>query len=396
MKNFKNYHTSQSDKIIHDAQKLLSYQINYGFDSEDAIVNGRNIKVLMNDKTSSSETLKYITDEFNTLSNGDILELPNRQRWIITSYDTENKLTKKWVSKLCNIDLKWIDGLGEVESHPAVLSSNNSNINISEGNVMSLPDGNRRVLVQRNNSTLSLKRDKRFIIGKEAFKVTDVDYVSTDGIVHLTLNSSADLNPSRDNLELEIADYYGSIADYKIAINNGSFVTIADDQSLQLNVVVTNNNSPLFSPSLSYASSDELIAKVSLDGIITPITSGMAIITVTYKNVSAQIEVSITDSTAFSYTCEIIGSNEIKVGRTQSYTAKFYRNGIEYPDKSRFLLTSDDGVSPTKLASVSVQDEEMNTCSIVAGNSIGYVYLHVRNDNGLSESRIRIRIKPLY
>ncbi|QWU14434.1 hypothetical protein SAMN04487895_101746 [Paenibacillus sophorae] len=397
MKNYSNYHGKKIDKLRDNAQRLIQSSIMDSLDSQDVLVNGENKRLIINDKYSASQQLKYMIGEtIDSLYYGDVVELQNGENWIICSYETENQFYKKWIATLCNFNLKWIDENGIIQSYLSVLTSTRSSNGIEEDNIMTLPIGRRHVIVQLNEHTKKLDRGRRFIIGGEAFKVVDIDHMSVKGLVNLSLQSSGDLNPAKDNLELEIADYYGNVANYKIEILNGYFSTISEDQSLQLNVAVTNNNIPILSPTLFYTSSDESIAEVNPQGVIVPKTNGTVTIRASFKDVSSEIEISVTESTAYSYTCEIIGSSEIKIGRTQTYTAKFYRNGVEYPDESRFSLSADDGVSDTNFATISTQDNSAHICSILAGDNIGYFWLHVKNQNGLSESKIRIKIKPLY
>ncbi|WP_405169301.1 Ig domain-containing protein [Paenibacillus sp. FSL H3-0286] len=366
--------------------------LEYSPESYEVLVNNVAKKLII--QTNSKENTYQILGKLNDFYEGNLV-LWNNKNYLTMTRPQYNKMYQ--ISKIeeCNLILKWIDEFGEVQSHPSVLSSKDTSINVKDGNIMSVPDGFRKISLQNNKYSINIKRDMRFIIGKESYKVTDVDYISTAGIVKLALNSSGDLNIAKDNLDLEIADYYERIANFKIEIVNGTFATIREDQSLQLNIIVTNKDTPLPSPALSYSVSDDTVLSISSEGLITPLKLGSSIITITYKDTSAQIEVRVTDSTAYSYTCEIIGSNEIKVGRTQTYTAKFYRNGVEYPDESRFSLASEDG-NQTTLATISTQNSSEHACSVVAGNSVGYVWLHVVNQNGLSMSKVKIKIKPLY
>ncbi|MEK4006344.1 Ig-like domain-containing protein [Paenibacillus sp. FSL H3-0333] len=381
------------DDFENSAASGFDELLNFSPESRTLLLNNSQTKMIV--QNTSKENTLQILGKMNQFKSGDIVTYESNN-YLVAELPHYNKFYLKSEIKLCSGQLKWIDDDGEINSRYFTFKSDPAtNFGTDNGSIVVLGSERRTLLVSFDEDTTNFRKDRRFIFDGRAWKITALDNISLKGIAIVTVQEDL-INTATDNLELGIADYYGNVANYSVTINNGSFVTISDDQLLRLNVIVTNNSIPLPSPSLSYTSSDERIATVSFEGTISPLTPGTVIITATYKNVSAQIKVSITDSTAFSYTCEIIGPNEIKVGRTQSYTAKFYRNGVEYPDKSRFSLTSDDGVSPTKLASVSFQDEEMNTCSIVAGSSIGYVYLHVKNDNGLSESKIRIRIKPLY
>ncbi|OMD67467.1 hypothetical protein BSK50_30285 [Paenibacillus odorifer] len=360
----------------------------------DVVIEGLYKRVIVQ-QTSKDNVLQILSkkDDFKA---GDVVR-HNYIDHLVMLRPQYNQMYQKSKIEMCNINLKWVDGEGIVQSHPSVYYFNaRSNFGVEEGKVMTLPDGRRQTVVQRNEHTVKLKRDKRFIIGGEAFKVIDVDYVSDEGLVNLNLQSSSDLNSSVDNLELEIANYYDSIANYKIVIGNGSFATISEDQTLQLNVSVTNNNILVTTSSIEFLVSDTEILNVDEHGLITPLKTGSTSITVKYKNVSATIGISVTESTTYAYTCEIVGLEEMKVGRTQAYSVKFYRNGVEYPDESIFSITGDDEVSTTKLATINVQDSIANTCTILAASTIGYVRLHVKNQNGLSTTSKKIKIKPLF
>ncbi|ASA21823.1 hypothetical protein B9T62_14195 [Paenibacillus donghaensis] len=344
---------------------------------------------------TSKDNVLQILSELNGYKAGDVIR-HSQDSYIVMLKPQYNQMYQKSKIEMCNINLKWVDSEGSIQSFPSVFYYNKSSSGIDEGSIINLPNGHRQAVVQKNGHTIKLKRDKRFIIGGEAFKVVDVDYVSDEGLVNLSLQSSADLNSAKDNLELEIADYYDHIADYKINITNGSFATINTEQTLQLNVNVTNRNILVTSPVIEYSLSNTNVASIDSTGFLKPIATGSVFVTATYNNVSTQIEISVTESTAYSYTCEIIGVDDIKKGRTQTYTAKFYRNGVEYPDESKFSLTDDDGISITNLATIGAQDSVNNSCSVIAAQTLGYVRLHLSNANGLATTNKRIRIKPLY
>ncbi|MCM3274524.1 hypothetical protein, partial [Paenibacillus elgii] len=83
---------------------------------------------------------------------------------------------------------------------------------------------------------------------------------------------------------------------------------------------------------------------------------GHIFVSVTYKNVSAQIEINITETVTHNYTVEIVGDSSLKVKSSKTYSCIFRRNGEVIPDKSIFSLTSDDGISTTDLAVIVGQD----------------------------------------
>lgn len=360
-----------------------------------AIVNGLQEVAIQIVDDSDTKDQKAITVIDYVLKNGDIIEWQS-EKWINIVTDNMDGIYYRGVLRRCVGSLKWIDKQGDINERCFTFKSDPAtNFGVDNGNIISLPNERRTLLVSCDDDTRLFEKGQRFIFDSRPWKITAIDNISIKNVSIVSLEES-EINRAKDNMELEIADYYDHIADYSIQILNGPFATINEDQTLQLNVSVTNRNISVPSPIIEYSISDTSIAIIDSNGLLTPVTTGSIFVAASYKNVSTQIEISITESTAYAYTCEIIGLDEIKVGRTQTYTAKFYRNGEMYPDESIFSITADDDASPTKLASLNVQDSNANTCTILAASTIGYVSLHVSNQNGLSTTSKRIRIKPLY
>lgn len=344
---------------------------------------------------SDTKDQKAITVIDFKLKNGDIIDWQN-EKWINIVTDNMADIYSRGVLRRCNGSLKWVDPQGEINKRYFTFKSDPStNFGVSEGRILSIGNERRTLLVSCDDDTRLFKRDQRFIFDSRAWKITAIDNISIKNISIVTFVEDQ-INIAKDNLELEIADYVDHISDYKISIGNGQSLAISIDQTLQLNVTVTNNNTLVTTPTLEYLISDPNILKVDETGFITPLQTGSTVVTVKYKNVSASIEICITEVVSYTYSCEIIGPEEVKVGRTQAYLVKFYRNGVEYLDESTFTITSDDDVSSTKLATLSIQDITANTCTLVAASTVGYVKLHVAGQSGLSTTSKIIKIKPLY
>ncbi|WP_405168521.1 hypothetical protein [Paenibacillus sp. FSL H3-0286] len=344
---------------------------------------------------SETKEQKIIVTLDHQIKNGDVVDW-QQDKYINILTDNMANTYYRGTLRLCCGQLKWVDDEGEINKRYFTFKSDPAtNFGTDNGNIIVLGSERRTLLVSFDEDTTSFRKDDRFIFDSRAWKITALDNISIKGISIVTVQEDL-INPAKDNQELEIADYYDNVADYKIQILNGSFVTINEDQTLQLNVNVTNRSIPVTSPVIEYTLSCTNVASVDSNGLIKPIKTGSVFVTASFKSAVAQIEISITESTSYSYTCEIIGADDIKVSRTQTYTAKFYRNGIEYPDESKFSLTADDGVSITNLATIGTQDNVNNSCKVVASQTLGYVRLHLSNANGLSTTNKRIKIRPLF
>ncbi|RNB59536.1 Ig-like domain-containing protein [Brevibacillus gelatini] len=286
--------------------------------------------------------------------------------------------------------LKWIDLEGIVRTTPFTLKSSYG-LGLQEDKIMILSKERRVIFIQANDDTKQIKNEQRFIFDGRAWEVIAWNGLK-DGLIELTLEETQ-FNDAKDNRELQIADYYGNVAQYTVSILNGTSVSISDKDTLQLNVAVRNNGSHIDNPILTFVSSDENVLTVDKNGLVIPAQVGFANITVLYKNVSSTIHVNVTPSLVNNYTAEFIGATEIKINQSATYNVKFYNNGISIPDKAIFSLVADDGLSATNLASITSSND--TSCTVKANSTIGYIRLKVMNQNGLIKNEMRIKIRSL-
>ncbi|MFS0855152.1 hypothetical protein [Paenibacillus taichungensis] len=325
---------------------------------------------------------------------GDKVTQVNGSQWICLHVDDSPLYSKGKIEK-CNFDLKWIDQDGFIQTFPSILYYNaRSNFGTEEDKVMNLPAGRRQIVVSRNIQTQAVQRDTRFIIGNEAFKVIDTDYMSDDGLVNLSLQSDQ-INVTTDNLELGIADY-NKLTKYTLQIINDNPLSISQHQSAKVNVKVTKNDMPVSQPEVVYESTTPEIVQVDLDGNLTILQSGDAEIKVSAYGLTQTLKIYVAPTSHYDYVATIDGANEIYSNRQSEYVATFWNNGLQLSDESMFSLTSEDG-SPTLLATITSQDPIKSTCIIRANNNrkYGTFVLHVRNLNGLSVGQKAIKVKSL-
>lgn len=325
---------------------------------------------------------------------GDKVTQDNGSQWICLHVE-DNSLYSKGKIEKCNFDLKWIDNGGFIQNFPSILYFNaRSNFGTEEDKVMNLPAGRRQIVVSKNNYTQSIQRDTRFIVGSEAFKVIDTDYMSDDGLVNLSLQSDQ-IDPVKDNLELGIADYH-KLGKYELHILNDNPLSLSINQSARINVKALRNGSEIVDPQLEYSSSNTDLVSVDKQGIITIHESGEVTITISAYGIEKQLNIYVAPTIHYDYDATIDGANEIYLNRESTYVASFYNNGIKIADESSFSLTNVDG-TPTLLASITSQDPLANTCVVKANSNrkLGTVILHVKNTNGLSSGQKEIKIKSL-
>ena len=117
---------------------------------------------------------------------------------------------------------------------------------------------------------------------------------------------------------------------YEIVYNGVSSFDINDGTTYQLSYTVTNNGNPVYKPTITYSSSDETVATVDSNGLMTMLKEGSVDITASYSTASVTTTMTIANSSTPSvdYTMEIVSSSySIKVGGSyKTLTVKYYNS----------------------------------------------------------------------
>ena len=102
---------------------------------------------------------------------------------------------------------------------------------------------------------------------------------------------------------------------YKIVYNGLTSFDINDGTTYQLTYTVTNNGSVVENPTITYSSSDETIATVDSNGLMTMLKEGTVDITASYGIASVTTTMTIANTSAPTYTISITSSTDtIKLG----------------------------------------------------------------------------------
>lgn len=117
---------------------------------------------------------------------------------------------------------------------------------------------------------------------------------------------------------------------YAITYNGVTSFDINDGTTYQLSYTLTNNGSVVENPTIHYSSSDETVATVDSNGLMTMIKEGSVDITATYSTASTTTTMTITNSStpSLDYTMEIYSSlYELKVGGSyRGIEVKYYNS----------------------------------------------------------------------
>lgn len=390
----RNKPSSLRDLRVSDTKKLFEnhYRDTPSYFKVKSANNDLFYEMQINDSSDLKDQKSLTTSIDSQITLGETINW-NDEYWIVVHLDKNmGDVYKRGRMYQCLSQLKWIDDEGAIQSTWFTYYNNDmGSLGIKEGNIISLPDETRRVIIQNNEHTNKFNKNQRFIFDRSAWEIYYIDRLKS-GLIYIVLKQDQ-INTVTDNLELEIADY-NKLAKYEISILNGDMLAIKVGDNLQLNVKTTKNGKPVEIPRL-FNVSDDSIATISQTGLVTGLQKGSCTITVEGMGVREQIDINIIEEVVPNYTAEIMGSISIYFNKVSSYKTIFRNNGIEISDSTRYWLTAIDGVSSTNLATVDSQDAVSQTCNIKAGNKTGTVILHVENDNGLSSGQHKISIRSL-
>lgn len=391
----RNKHSSLRELRVSDAKRLFEnhYRDTPSYFKVKSANDDLFYEMQINDSSDLKDQKSLTTSIDSQITLGETINW-NDEYWIVVHLDTNmGDIYKRGRMYQCLSQLKWIDNEGAIQSTWFTYYSNDmGSLGIKEGNIISLPDETRRLIIQNNIYTNKFEKDQRFIFDRSAWEISYIDRLKS-GLIYIVLKQDQ-INTATDNLELGIADY-DKLAKYEISILNGDMLAIKVGDTLQLNVKTTKNETPIEIP-LLFTSSDDSIATVSHTGLVSGIQKGDCSIQVSGKGVSASIELNIIEELTPNYTAEINGEDSIYLNRTSTYTVTFRNNGAEIEDTSRFWITALDG-KVTDLAVLESQNPSNRSCVIKSNNNrkLGTFTLHVENSNGLSTGKKDIKVKSL-
>lgn len=388
MRDYSNYHQSRKEIITSHGQQVFNKSLD-SFESYDIEVNGIPNRAIIRDRYSERENVMSIRSNKGVIKAGDIVN-HNGKYWLLRKYSDSNPVFDMAEMVECPSTLKWLNSIGLIRETPFAFKSSPAIYPFESDKIMVLSKERRTILIQANDDTKLIDKEKRFIFDNRAWSVIGINGL-LDGIIELTLEEEQ-INTSTDNLQLRICDYFGNVANYKISVSNGNSLNLSIGDSVTLIAHLFNNENVVNNPAFSYESSDETILTVDQTGVTVGISEGVATVTVGYEDISETVEIRVTEQTVNNFSAEITGSVEIKKSLTQKYTVQFFINGKEVSEQAVFTLTADDGVTATQLASI--ESIEGNSV-VIKGNQLGYIQLHATSQNGLIKGTKAIRIKSL-
>lgn len=249
------------------------------------------------------ESLAYkqvkINDEekqliFTKNNNGyDIISLPNETFntgdyvtykeliYLVTFTDGDDEIYTTGKMELCTYTLKFQHPkTGEILSYPCITSNRIQGIGEKENNIMTLPAGNKVVLLPFDENTILLQNSAtkiwRFFvdnhpINPRPYKLTFADTTSRHGLVELYCTED-ELIPNKDRIDLGICDYFEPTApshdDKYITITSSGKLVIGGIQRTYTATLFENNVEQPFNPiwNIDYNSMPEKCFVIMYEG----------------------------------------------------------------------------------------------------------------------------------
>jgi hypothetical protein len=178
---------------------------------------------------------KYMVVQKDTNAHvGSYVEWRGQIGMVFTDEEKTIPTHKQFKTKISNHSVKWMLDNGEVsgngKGYPAYIQNQTLyTLGIStSGNHSWIVNGKMMLYLQDNPETRTLTIGKRIMFGGMAMKVFFRDYLSRQGLIHFLLEQDF-VNPERDNVEEEIADFYPIIKEEDVQDPIGTAKEIAID-----------------------------------------------------------------------------------------------------------------------------------------------------------------------
>ena len=379
-------YTSQfysAEETINEVKENFDIRRYYSAEGADVIVDGINCRALVQYFTNPLNQAKYdrklhVTMDIN-INTGSIVDYDGYKWLVIGSIDDIQAYKTAGMVKCNNTLNLYINSI--LHQIPCIVS-NNIDLGTDENNYISVPDSTIILKIPNNEITRQIKHGEIYELGLQNYELKDINDIVESGILKMEIEYSQEMQEEHV---------------YTISILNGDNIQIAQSQLLTINAELRDNGAIVPLPTLLKSSSDEIIATINENGIVTVNSVGSVIFTISMSNditIKDTINVEIVEDEQHNYTYTLtsisLPDNEIIITQTKLYTIQKYNNGVLVEQDFTFSVIGD--VSSYQLIAV-----DGGNCSIRALKS-GYV-IELRGVDDSDVSKViskEIRLKNLF
>ena len=280
-----------------------------------------------------------------------------------------------------NNTLQFYDSSSTLHTIPCIISK--GSIGLDEQKIISTLDSEITIQISNTVITRQIPMNYVFKIGMRSWQVTNIDDITVPGLLILRMAYS-ETEP--------LVHIFG------ITIQN-SDATLYVDNNLTLNIICTDNSQQVLSPTIIYLSSNIEVATV-VNGVITCISEGTAVISATYNGISDSINLTVqNEMIADNYIVDIVEVKTIILNSTITINASVFNNGNIDITKSVVWTLSNQDLSSNVYVSIISQNGSSLTLKATSNNSYINKYVVIRaskfDDNSIYDENL-LQIKSLF
>ncbi|WP_282806529.1 Ig-like domain-containing protein [Clostridium tetani] len=304
---------------------------------------------------------KIVFAGVNILNQGAILEYNNNKYLIIQEEETINNIYTKFIARRLDSRINiYINN--KLQSIPCFIETSAQDV-LYAG--LAITTGNMRLTVQNNAITKQITENMRIIKWGYAWKVI-AKTAEVKGLRYIYLEKTS--TTEKDLIKDEIADYYKYNVKHNYVIKtNVATVELKENNTTELIATVTDNNTELENPTITYKSNNTDIAKIDDNGIVTGVKEGSTTISIVFtdaegKELKKDIDVIVTKIKS-NNTYSIEGDEVLMWTTNQIYKITDQNKNSS---KSKFNFKIDYQESDTNVALLEVIDD--TSCKITAND----------------------------
>jgi len=378
-------YTSQfysTEETINEVKDNFNIRRFYSAEGADVSIDGVNCKALVQYFTNPLNQAKYdrklhVPMETN-ISTGSIVDYDGH-KWLVTG-SVDDIQAYKTVGMVKSNNTLTIYKNNTSYQIPCIINST-ANLDTDQTVYIETPSTTIVLRIPNAEITRQIKRGEIYKLGLQNYEIKDINDIVESGILRLEIMYSQEVQEEHT---------------YVLTILNNNNLQIAQSQSLIINSQLTDNGEIVDSPNLIYSSSNDNIATIDEDGVVSIVGLGSITFTVQKSdniNVSDSINVEIVVDQQDNFTYIIEGNVEIIKGYSQNYIVNKYNNGI-LVEGAEFTFSVVSSTTPTNAYTLNIIDEDQ--CSITANLTTYYITLKATDNSNGEYVEKSIKLKNLF
>jgi hypothetical protein len=393
---------SEMTQDYNNAREHVLYRFNVlinSIDAKDVYVNDsitliKGVIDTSKKQTAETEMEQKIQVYPNKIKRGDYIKFKMNNTDDLRTYLIKSKIDKKngydeAIFEECNYNLKWMYN-EKLFQMPCIVTNQTKYTLGIESKDITEGDSRYEIKMAYNEQTKNIKTGQRFIFDSNAWKVTQIDYVSNKGLLSILLGQTA-INYEVDNLDLEIANY--KIVNHTYTYNIPTSFEVSKDGEYQLVYSIKDETGKDIDYNLVNISTtnSDLIELTNTNGVINikGLSAGIGNIKLVAelssetKEFNISFEVKDVVVNQINYTTDFSQTTTIKQYVTSVLQVSKYNNGIK--DDSLKMSYSFDSLGQSLISSNKIIVTRKSDSSIAIKNALvnatTTIYLTVTDDS---------------